>query len=64
MAPVRQVRSAGEMDERSSDMLLTGYHKEIFRSECMPGVQTLHCFAHLGQDIGKVLPYLGRFCFE
>lgn len=24
----------------------------------MPGAQSLHCYAHLHQDIGKVLPYL------
>lgn len=39
-------------------MLLQSYRKEIFRSECMPGAQTLHCFAHLDQDIDEVLPYL------
>lgn len=39
-------------------MLLKSYRKEIFRPECNPNFQTLHCIAHLDQDIGKVLPYL------
>ena len=39
-------------------MLLKNYTKEIFRPECNPGFQSLHCIAHLDQDIAKVLPYL------
>ncbi len=39
-------------------MLLTGYKKEMFRNKCMPGAQSLHCYAHLNEDIGKVIPYL------
>lgn len=39
-------------------MLLTGYTLEIFRSKCNAGAQTLHCFAHLHDDVGEVLPYL------
>ena len=39
-------------------MLLTGYTLEIFRSKCNAGAQTLHCFAHLNDDVGVVLPYL------
>lgn len=39
-------------------MLLESYCKEIFRPECNPGFESLHCFAHLEQDVGKVLPYL------
>jgi ArsR family metal-binding transcriptional regulator len=39
-------------------MLLTGYTLEIFRSKCNAGAQTLHCFAHLHDDVGAVLPYL------
>ena len=39
-------------------MLLTGYRKEIFRPECNPSFQSLHCFAHLDQDVGEALPYL------
>jgi len=41
-------------------MLLTGYRKEIFRPECNPRFQSLHCFLHLDQDIGAVLPYLNE----
>ena len=39
-------------------MLLKGYRKEIFRPECNPSFQSLHCVAHLEQDIGEALPYL------
>ena len=39
-------------------MLLKTYKKEIFRPECNPEFESLHCFAHLGQDISEVLPYL------
>ena len=39
-------------------MLLSGYSLEIFRSKCNSGAQTLHCFAHLDDDVGEVLPYL------
>jgi ArsR family metal-binding transcriptional regulator len=39
-------------------MLLSGYTLEIFRSKCHAGAQTLHCFAHLSDDVGAVLPYL------
>jgi ArsR family metal-binding transcriptional regulator len=39
-------------------VLLSGYSKEIFRPECNPGFQSLHCIAHLNQDIRDVLPYL------
>lgn len=39
-------------------MLLTGYTLEIFRSKCNAKAQTLHCFAHLQDDVGAVLPYL------
>jgi ArsR family metal-binding transcriptional regulator len=39
-------------------MLLKGYHKEIVRPECRPEAESLHCIAHLDQDIGEVLPYL------
>ena len=48
-------------------MLLSGYTLEIFRSKCHAGAQTLHCFAHLNDDVGQVLPYLntvlGGFCY-
>jgi ArsR family metal-binding transcriptional regulator len=39
-------------------MLLKGYRKEIFRPECNNSFQSLHCIAHLGEDIGDALPYL------
>lgn len=39
-------------------MLLTGYTLEIFRSKCHAGARTLHCYAHLHDDVGAVLPYL------
>lgn len=39
-------------------MLLTGYRKEIFRPKCNPGFESVHCIAHLDQDIGEALPYL------
>ena len=39
-------------------MLLQSYRKEMFRPECNPGFESLHCFAHLEQDVGEVLPYL------
>jgi ArsR family metal-binding transcriptional regulator len=39
-------------------MLLTSYSKEIFRPECNPGFESVHCIAHLDQDISTVLPYL------
>jgi ArsR family metal-binding transcriptional regulator len=39
-------------------MLLKKYRKEIFRPECNPQFQSLHCIAHLDEDITEVLPYL------
>lgn len=39
-------------------MLLTGYSLEIFRSKCNAQAQSLHCFAHLNDDVREVLPYL------
>ena len=39
-------------------MLLKGYRKEIFRPKCNPGFESVHCIAHLDQDIGESLPYL------
>lgn len=39
-------------------MLLRTYRKEIIRPQCNPSFQSLHCIAHLDQDIGEVLPYL------
>jgi ArsR family metal-binding transcriptional regulator len=39
-------------------MLLTGYTKEIFRPTCNASFQSVHCYAHLEDDIRDVLPYL------
>ena len=39
-------------------MLLESYRLEIFNSECNPGAMSVHCFAHLDQDVGRALPYL------
>ena len=39
-------------------MLLKNYDRQIFRPECNPEFESLHCFAHLDQDISKALPYL------
>ena len=39
-------------------MLLKGYTKEIFNPKCNPSFQSLHCIAHLDQDISGSLPYL------
>ncbi|MGE5237840.1 MAG: (Fe-S)-binding protein [Chloroflexota bacterium] len=39
-------------------MLLRGYRTEVFRAKCNPDFESLHCIAHLGEDIGQVIPYL------
>lgn len=39
-------------------MILSGYKTEYFRNKCMPGAQSIHCYAHLNEDVGEVLPYL------
>jgi len=39
-------------------MLLKGYRTEIFRPEQNPQFESLHCIAHLEQDISEALPYL------
>ena len=39
-------------------MLLSGYTKQIFRPDCNPGFESVHCIARLNEDIGEVLPYL------
>ena len=39
-------------------MLLKGYTKEITRPKCNPGFQSVHCIAHLDQDVSEALPYL------
>ena len=38
--------------------LISGYHIKIFRPECNPNFQSLHCIIHLENDIRQVLPYL------
>lgn len=39
-------------------MILSGFTIEYFRNKCMPGAQSIHCHAHLNEEVGKVLPYL------
>ncbi len=39
-------------------MLLARYSKEMFRPKCNPSFQSVHCVAHLDEDISEVLPYL------
>ena len=39
-------------------MRLSGYTKTIFRPECNPGFESVHCIARLNEDVGKALPYL------
>jgi ArsR family metal-binding transcriptional regulator len=39
-------------------MLLRSYRKRIFRAECNPSFESLHCIAHLDQDVSEALPYL------
>jgi len=39
-------------------MLLKSYDRQIFRPECNPAFESLHCIAHLDQDVSEVLPYL------
>ena len=42
-------------------MLLESYSLEIFNSECNPSAMTVHCFAHLDQDVSEAIPYLNAF---
>jgi ArsR family metal-binding transcriptional regulator len=39
-------------------MLLEGYKKQMFLPKCNPSFQSVHCVAHLEQDISEVMPYL------
>ena len=39
-------------------MLLATYTKKIFRAECNPQFESLHCIARLDQDVSEALPYL------
>ncbi len=40
------------------NLLLTGYTKQIFRPECNPQFQSLHCIARLNEDVSGALPYI------
>jgi ArsR family metal-binding transcriptional regulator len=57
---MKRYRSAHHccVDLKGGAMLLTGYRKEIFRAKCNPGFESVHCYAHLNDDIGEVIPYL------
>jgi ArsR family metal-binding transcriptional regulator len=39
-------------------MLLRNYTKKIFRPQCNPSFESLHCIAQLEQDVSQALPYL------
>jgi ArsR family metal-binding transcriptional regulator len=39
-------------------MLLNNYTKKIFRPECNPSFESVHCIATLDDDISVALPYL------
>ena len=39
-------------------MLLSGYKKSIFRAECNPSFEAVHCIAELNEDVSEALPYL------
>ena len=39
-------------------MLLKSYRKEVVRPECRPEAESVHCIAHLDEDITEVIPYL------
>jgi len=39
-------------------MLLTGYRPDIFKPTCNANFQSVHCIAHLEEDVSEVLPYL------
>ena len=39
-------------------MLLQTWTKKITRASCRPEAQTVHCIAHLNENIGEVIPYL------
>ncbi len=46
------------MNGDESVMLLNGYSKKIFRPECNPSFESVHCIATLDEDIFEALPYL------
>ncbi len=39
-------------------MILQSYKIEMFRPKCNPNSQSVHCVAHLEEDIAEALPYL------
>ena len=39
-------------------MLLKTYSRRLFRAECNPLFESLHCIAALDQDVSAALPYL------
>jgi len=39
-------------------MLLNGYQMEIFNPTCNSYFQSVHCIAHLDEDVSEALPYL------
>jgi ArsR family metal-binding transcriptional regulator len=39
-------------------VLLESYTKRVFRAECNPQFESLHCIASLDQDVSEALPYL------
>jgi ArsR family metal-binding transcriptional regulator len=39
-------------------MLLNGYRVEIFLPACNAHFQSLHCIAHLDEDVGEAIPFL------
>jgi ArsR family metal-binding transcriptional regulator len=39
-------------------MLLKTYSRRLFRAECNPLFESLHCIATLDQDVSEALPYL------
>jgi ArsR family metal-binding transcriptional regulator len=39
-------------------LLLKSYTRKIFRAECNPQFESLHCIARLDQDVSDALPYL------
>ena len=46
------------MPDGRGDKLLNGYRAEIFLPACNSHFQSLHCIAHLDEDVGQALPYL------
>jgi ArsR family metal-binding transcriptional regulator len=42
----------------AAEKILSGYRIKIFRPECNPNFQSVHCIADLDNDVRAVLPYL------